>query len=278
MVVLYNPDEDVIDNIKTYLNQIDKLFIIDNSDQKTLLYKELLSKLTGCEYISNNDNLGIAAALNIGAKKGIEQGYDFILTMDQDSRVPENIIQEIFYYTDKYNYDINTIGIISPFHYDNPWMVVPSNDIDEMLYVMTSGNLLNLKAFKSVGDFSEELFIDRVDDEYCMRLLMNGYKVLRINKILLPHKLGNISKGSILGRIQTFTNHSPVRRYYITRNSLYVVKKYKDHFPQYKIIELKSFFYEFSKILLFEREKIKKIIMIFKGIYHYKKGITGKLT
>jgi len=52
---------------------------------------------------------------------------------------------------------------------------------------MTSGNLLNLHAVKQIGGFSEDLFIDRVDQEYCLRLRMNNFRVIQVNFVVFDH-------------------------------------------------------------------------------------------
>ena len=59
---------------------------------------------------------------------------------------------------------------------------------------MTSGNLLSLKAFKSVGRFHDDFFIDYIDIEYCIRMNYNNYDVIRINDIVLEHDEGNLVK------------------------------------------------------------------------------------
>ena len=47
------------------------------------------------EIILNKENLGIATALNIGVRKALENGYEWILTMDQDPEVDYNGIRKI---------------------------------------------------------------------------------------------------------------------------------------------------------------------------------------
>ena len=83
VVVLYNPDYTILDNIKSYLDGIEKLYIVDNSETKN---HELINKIVSisakCIYIDNNGNQGIAHALNVGAQKAIEDGADWLLTMD----------------------------------------------------------------------------------------------------------------------------------------------------------------------------------------------------
>jgi rhamnosyltransferase len=57
---------------------------------------------------------------------------------------------------------------------------------------MTSGNLIHLTAHKIIGGFNEKLFIDYIDHEYCPRLHINGFSVIRANKAMLFHKVGDL--------------------------------------------------------------------------------------
>ena len=77
LVVLYNPKENIMDTINNYINEVDVLYLIDNSnsDNSNLFRNEKI------KYIPNKSNLGIAVALNMGAKKAIKDGYDWLLTM-----------------------------------------------------------------------------------------------------------------------------------------------------------------------------------------------------
>jgi len=276
VVVLYNPDIDVIDNIKTYAGQIDKLYIVDNSDSPidNKIIKEIAS-IKNSEYIANNKNTGIAAALNIGAKKGSEKNFKYILTMDQDSRTPADMVSKMLDHVYKKGYKDAEIGIVAPYANDKGNNLIPEEDVEERSKVISSGNLLNLEAYRSAGDFQEDLFIDHVDHEYCMRLREKKYKILRTNRVLMDHNLGNITHHSLFGRAQTTTNHSPLRRYYMTRNACYVSEKFKSKFPDYSKEQVNSFFYETVKIILFEKLKLKKLKAIILGYYDYKKGRMG---
>ena len=103
---------------------------------------------------------------------------------------------------------------------------------------MTSGNLVNLDAFRQVGPFMDELFIDSVDHEYCIRLQINGYKVIQLNGVLLEHTLGERRKHLFIYPLNFFkknksivsykivNNHNYIRKYYMVRNRLYVSRKY----------------------------------------------------
>lgn len=276
VVVLYHPTKDVLSNIQSYINQIDFLFVVDNTDSGSEHVKNEILKFKNIEYIENGDNLGVSTALNIGALKGQKLGYSYILTMDQDSKAPDNMISDLFKFIIDADYNLNEVGIISPFHNSIEEKKLTETFVEDRLLVHTSGNLLNLKAYKETGKFCEALFIDRVDSEYCLRLKSKGYKVLRVNNIIMDHNLGKIGKALFLNRWQYFTNHSPLRRYYITRNTLYLIKKFGKMFPEYVKIEKNFHFYDIIKIILFEKEKFKKLKMILKGVIDYRKGITGK--
>ena len=73
IVVLYNPENTVINNLNSYVYQVDKLYVIDNSDNvNNYLVKQIMS-IKGVDYTWNKKNLGIAQALNLGARKAIEE-------------------------------------------------------------------------------------------------------------------------------------------------------------------------------------------------------------
>lgn len=64
VVVLYNPDDSVEENINSYVNQLDILYAVDNSERKN---KELIERLRQNQkicYIDNHGNKGIAVAFS----------------------------------------------------------------------------------------------------------------------------------------------------------------------------------------------------------------------
>ena len=95
-VVWYNPNDENIENIKTYIDYVERLYIIDNSKKNN---KKLSEKLNNkkIEYIYNNGkNLGISSALNLACKKAKKEDFSWILTMDQDSSFDSENIKEYF--------------------------------------------------------------------------------------------------------------------------------------------------------------------------------------
>lgn len=268
VVVWYNPGIKEVNNIKSYLHKLETLFIVDNSIENN---KQLLSKLdNNCniKYISNGDNLGIAKALNIGCKNAIKEGYNWILTMDQDSEFEKMMIEK---YIDNVNDMIkkdNSIAIFAP---------KTSNDKFQNYgytnQVITSGNILNLDAYKIVNGFDDDLFIDEVDHDLCFKLIQKGYKIYRFKDVILKHKLGDSKEIKILNKSYTTMNHNYIRKYYIIRNRCLMRNRY----PQYTKDYIKSDIKYIIKVILAEEDKLKKIIYMLRGYIDYKKNNLGKI-
>ncbi|MCX7748851.1 MAG: glycosyltransferase family 2 protein [Clostridia bacterium] len=277
VVVLYHPDDTVIENIKTYLWGLDVLFAVDNTEVQSPGFLKELEKLKKIVYIENKDNLGIAKALNQGVERSIKEGYSWVLTMDQDSSFTHEMFTR---YLDEFHKlkGSGNIAILSPVQEKveeagrelvNPY--------EECLVVMTSGNLLNTSIFKSIGGFEEKLFIDEVDHDYCLKANLAGYKVIKLKTVLLNHKLGETQSVQKGGRSFTISTHSPRRMYYITRNNLYMWKKYKKACPGF-IKERKNYFihYNLKNILYYEDKKIPKLACVVKGFFDFMRGKYGR--
>lgn len=272
MVTLYNPTKRNIENIMSYIDGLDVVYLIDNSsfDNSNLLFNSKKIK-----YIPNLDNLGIAEALNIACKKAISDGYKWILTMDQDSILTLDALKKMQKYT-KEN-DMSNVGIISPYHCILTTESKPSQLVEEKMDVMTSGNLLNLEIYEKIGGFKSWLFIDGVDIEYCLNLNINGFKVLRLNNVLMDHNLGDATCHKFLGREIICSNHNAIRRYYMVRNNLYIRDMYGSIYPDYCKFLIDVQKGQLKRVAFFEKNKIKKLKLMFKGYRNYKKGIKGKL-
>lgn len=274
-VILYNPGPNVINNIGSYTNWVEIIYAIDNSEKENRVLTKEIADIPRVKYIRAGMNSGIAKAINIAAQTALQENYDLLLTMDQDSKARPKMIANMLAIL---NYvDITEIGIISPWHITDPDKTPASERLyDEVQTVMTSGNLLNLNAYKESGPFNEQLFIDCVDHDYCLRLIRQGYKVIRSNNAELEHTLGKQTFHKLFGKTKVTNNHPPLRRYYITRNRLYLMAKYKADFPEYYKASKQELIKEFKYIILFEKNKLSKIKMMFKGFLDYKKGKMGK--
>lgn len=268
VVVLYNSSIEVLDNIQTYLGQVAILYVVDNS---TAPNEELISqvrKLRKVHYHSLRGNQGIATALNWAAQKAIADGFSTLLTMDDDTRTPTGMIQQMIDFWNQYH---NPIGILSGVHHTkanvSSYRLLP--------YTLTSGNLLNLTAYKVIGRFRDDLFIDHVDHEFGLRLNENGYHVIELPGIRLDHRLGytqQLKVGPyILG---TYGSHSPIRLYYFARNGVYIARQYIRSQPLFAWQLVKELSKRWIKALFLQDDRKQRTRMIVTGL---KDGWFGKL-
>lgn len=273
VIIWYNPSFQDVNSIKSYNSLFEKIYIIDNSYENN---KKLADQITNAIYISNNENLGIATALNIGCKKAMEDGFKWVMTMDQDSSWNKDVLEQ--YLSAVCSNTDDTIKSFAPKHRNEVKSLVgdikyklennETNDVYFPVKVMTSGNIISLEAWNNIGFFNEKLFIDEVDHEFCYRLNHAGYKICEFQNIYMVHTLGHVKK-TILPRP---CKHSGVRLYYIFRNMLYIKEKFpeefkKEKYKKYMIVAILQKIYEF---------KFKDLRYINRGIKAYKNKQFGK--
>lgn len=272
IVVLYRPDESVPDNIVSYADQVTCVYAVDNSEAPDPDIRRRMQALPNVTLIANGANLGIATALNIGIRTAISHGYERLLTMDQDSTATTGMLRELSACMDS----DPAIGLVSPVHQQVggvPRVVEPG--CRDVLTAMTSGNLLRAAAYERVGGFMEELFIDQVDNEFCLRLHRAGLKVMETGDAVLIHRVGDVRRHRFPYPAYS-SNHSALRRYYIARNRLVVGEMYRQEHPEFRAFELSQMRKEVVKIVLYERHKYLKLKMVLRGIRDYRRGVLGE--
>jgi len=268
--VAYNPDLEILNkSIDIISRQVDDIVIVDNSESSVLCNDKELNDRDNVYIHILNKNLGIAKALNIGYQKAIDLQSDWVLSMDQDSIVGDNLIDEYQDFLSRHNSE--KIGALMPSFYlcNNAVSIIGGKDEQSEDY-MTSGSLVNLQAYIKSKGFADQLFIDMVDTDFGFKLILNGYKLFRLGSIVMHHNIGAAKDITIAGKhLFYITNHNYIRRYYITRNLLYIKKIYGNRFrnyssPWYRI------FKSIIRITAFEKDKLRKFRSIYWGIVDYK--------
>lgn len=274
VVVVYQPDKSVFSNIDTYIRQVDRLYIADNSERIDDGIRSELQNLPGTVYTNMGGNKGIGCALNRAAQAAAEKGYTHLLTLDDDGRAAPDMVQRLA----AVEASVSKAGQTAALHTSNieTQNIEAGGSVEEITIVLTSGALVNLNAWKEIGGWNEDLFIDYVDHDFSLRLLQHGWKNYLTGDALLDHRLGATEPKRLFGKTVYPTNHSPVRVYYQTRNRLWLKKKYGKEFPAVIKKEMKLMRNTMMKIALFEKEKNRKFKMIRRGIKDFKAGIMGK--
>ena len=245
--------------------------IVDNySTDGTQEYLDSI-KVSNITVIKNEKNYGIAQALNRGVEFAEKSGYQWVLTMDQDSMISENMISEMRkVYSLLSKQDMLQVVSLAPIILYEGNDFAASSTTSERYYekiaVITSGNLVKISAIKEIGGYEEKLFIDSVDFDFCLKLKEKGFKILVCNNAIMNHSLGDRIEKNIFGRKYYINLHSPIRKYYISRNHIYITKKY---FTSNKWFCFKKniFFLGFIlQTIIYEEEKLANMKIIVEGI------------
>ncbi len=226
--VSYNPDEKLLqESIESIIFQVNKVVVVNNS----ISHLRLLSDKS-IDVIELNENIGIAAAQNVGMLAAIKEKYDFLILSDQDTIYPHNYIKEMLaLFKNKYDVaaavptmiDLNR-DVMDVVRFNVPCFMCKKKDssLDSVVEVFegaSSGTLIRVETLNEIGLMNERLFIDWVDFEWCWRARSCGYTILGSKDVKIKHQLGG--KGKKVFK-KTVNKRDPIRHYYITRNAVFL--------------------------------------------------------
>lgn len=276
-VILYNPTDDVIQNIKSYYADLDKLYVHDNSAKRNSGIEHEIHELPNAEYYFSGENQGLCVPFNRCYKKAIEEGMDWFITFDQDSIAEENMIKEMKQFANSELCD-KKVGIIAPTINDsNQENIQQSSCYTYTDRVIQSGAMHRLDMMKSVGGYDENLFIDEVDFEYCARCRGKGYSIIKLNQAVLIHDCQDtdIQRKFVDGKMVYINKYSPLRYYYRYRNALYCYDKYHESDVIYGL-ECENTLKKVELSLKYDDDSEQKAEMIERAKYDFEHHIMGK--
>ena len=112
VVVWYHPTEEQCESVRSYMEAVEQVIIVDNTPADNTALAGSLPK-GRYVYLPLRENKGIATALNVGCRKAIEKGAEWILTMDQDSRWEKEQLKRYFELANTYP-EREQVGVFSP--------------------------------------------------------------------------------------------------------------------------------------------------------------------
>lgn len=233
VVVTFNPDAALAQRLSIIHAQVGVLVIVDNGSSNQTFVRDLAKRLN-CRIELNQQNVGVATALNQAARIASSLDAEWLAMFDQDSEAPVGAISALLQLYETFRH-ATPVAILAMSHRDRgtgrdyhlPTDILgETSDTRTVRTTITSGSMVRLDAYRALGGFDERLFIDSVDLEYCLRARRHGYLVVEARHIVLNHSVGNAERKSLAGRPVTLTHHVATRRYYITRNQLRVAARY----------------------------------------------------
>jgi rhamnosyltransferase len=283
VVVTYFPGFQCAENLVSIADQVKQLIIVDNgSTPECFSPVEHAARRLDAIVVKLERNLGIAAALNIGLRFANAHGFRWLATFDQDSRLPQGMIQEMFRVLGSHP-DTDKVAIIAArvfdentgFEYTLPGDELLTESWRALRLAITSGNLVNVPTALAVGGFDESLFIDLVDFEFCIRLRNNGFIILEARRAKLLHSIGRLQFRRFFFLRVLITNHSPIRRYYIARNQMILCRKYWKVETAWVLRNIFHFLPRTMWIFLYEKQPIAKFSMTLRGIIDGARNVRG---
>lgn len=258
-VILYQPTDNDLNNISALADKFPNLVGFANS-----VVPDIGSRF---RKVGTGENVGVAAAYNVICSLAEERELDYIVLLDQDSEISPEILEN-FIKKAKREFDQNSrLAAIGA--------EIVSGQKDDLTtpYILTSGTVYRTSALRQIGYFDEGLFIDEVEIQAHLRLFDVGWHILSLEGYKFVHKLGDPVSISLFGVSISSTNHSSLRRYYMTRNRLYTRKhNFRADVRNINLLIVK----EALRILLVEKQKLKKLKFMLLGVLDYLRGIKGK--
>ncbi|WLT31325.1 glycosyltransferase [Geothrix sp. PMB-07] len=270
VIVSFNGHKKTDMTVRALLGKVGHIHIVDNgSDLKSLEVLRALEANQGVSVTYLKNNRGIGHALNLGLTYAKDGGFTWILTMDQDSLIDHDMVQA-FCRAIQTHPDLACLSPTVIIHGEHK----RDRRDGPISYAITSGNLVRMDVFERIGGYNEEMFIDALDFDFCLRARQAGWQVWQVGNAFLYHELGDTHT---VPRpfSQFYTLHSPTRRYYMYRNFLYLAKAHARNFPLFIIKSAIAHFLLLITILLFEKERGSSLSAIFQGVedfFHNRMG------
>ncbi|MDD3354510.1 glycosyltransferase family 2 protein [Zoogloea sp.] len=294
VVVTYHPDLSILGRlIGATKSQVGQIVLVDNGSKPEIVAQlKRLSIEEGLQLCLFDSNRGLGAAHNQGIQIAISQGFEYVLLLDQDSEPASDMVQHLHLAHQRLS--VNThVAAVGPCFIDpvsghrsrfvrfgrirfQPIACSEDDDIIRADFLISSGSLISIAALESIGHMDESLFIDHVDTEWCLRAAKKGWPVYGVCKAEMFHRLGDEGIHIPLMRSRRIAVHSPLRHYYIYRNSVRLILT-RGVSWQWRVNDI----YRLTGILLvflvFAPLRLKRLKNIVHGIWHGILGVKGPI-
>jgi rhamnosyltransferase len=281
--VLYQPSAEFVDNLLRLRAACLNIAAVDNSPCPDRDLHSLL-RAYGINVILNWNKGGLAGAYNRGADDLLGRKCEAFFLLDQDSAIEDSFFEKMMHAANELGIDEFLLG---PKIYEvklNKFMPalapgkylpksVPITDQTSGLLptmgVISSGSMISAAAYRKIGPFREDYFIEYLDGEYSMRARRAGVPIYLNTAVILRQTLGNIRQHG-----QFFsTNHPAWRRYYVARNCVHCFRSYREYVGLHWLSGI-FVVRQAVMVVFFEAQKLEKLLALALG---YVDGITGRL-
>lgn len=209
ILVNYNNYSDTIEciySIKKMAYTNYKIIVVDNCSKDDSYMKLKVEESDNCNVLLNENNNGFADGCNFGIRVAIKDNADFVMLLNNDTIVDDNLMDNLLAAYDKFN----NVGMVGGkiFYYNNDkiWFaggkynhltckVKHYSDnrigkIEEVNFLTGCLQLIDVNVIKQIGELKTDYFMYYEDVEYCNRMLKQGYKLIYNPNAIIYHKCG----------------------------------------------------------------------------------------
>lgn len=286
----YNLTSKCIDSLNKSNYKNFKIILVDNEySEKSLI--ELKNKYNELIVFKEKNNLGFAGGNNIGIRYALENDYDYIMLLNNDTEVKENFILPLVERIEKDHF----LGAVQPLilNFSNKSIIWNAGGKLNKFLGLTSTRLNNNKLNSSivfddytdwisgcciliksetltkVGLLDEKFFNYYEDVDWSLRMKNLGYDLGFVKESIIYHHGSSSSKN----KKNTGGLISSKIHYFNIRNHILLLKKHKNLFNFFGII-----FFQIIKITSYIfyfliRFRFNKLTMVLKGLKH---GLNNK--
>lgn len=292
VVVTYHPNIIQLKKLIFSLSQQCKyVLVIDNSEPSCSMTAQLAHQFSDVDVFSLEKNTGLGAAQNMGINHALQNGAEAVLLFDQDSTVDSSFVSSMWHtYLLAQSANPVPIAAIGPRYSDvnqdgrSPFVKLSGLKIArvpcrqdtlsvEVDCLIASGSLLLRDALCVVGLMREDLFIDYVDTEWCLRAKQLGYRCIGACTVEMQHSIGD---EVVFWRGHSYTLHTPLRHYYLMRNATALY--FRSRLPfQWKVADGIRLFFKFCIYSILAKPRTEHIGMMIRGVWHGLIGQMGRL-
>lgn len=278
VLVNYNGKKFLKKCIESIYNQTYKnilILIVDNNSTDGSV-QWLAVNYPEIKVIACKKNYGFSKGNNIGISYAMGHGADYILLLNVDTVIGQSMIGYLLeyannttvtvpkIYSDKNMKKIWYAGGVMDFSNGRSYHKIQNRgNIDEVTFACGCCMLIHKDIIAKVGMLNEKYYLYFEDTDFSIRLDKNNIKIKYIPKAEMWHRIGG-SGGK---------NGSYIKSYYMTRNQLYFILKYK---KDMHITVLKKTMEIFWKDILHETDRKRRKYILW-GIWDFYRGNMSKL-
>lgn len=263
-----------IENILTYINQIEKLYIYITKELDLTNYLNKLARYSHIE-VAKSIDYGEAEIYKELIEKSISEKADYITILKPDMYYENESFLELKKYL--MQSDVSRISVLTPMPlFGCELHERKSEEFRAIKGCSAYGALLNLNIYKETKGIKTEYYQTTFDYDYCLQTRLLGYDIILAQNLVLRKQNYKIITKKIGFITLVMFERDLMDIYYETRNRFYLWDEYKILDKEYVLLDKKLAKKEQQEIKAKDKNYKEKFLMIDKARLDYKNKILGK--